>query len=250
MEEVVQTYVREQVLHGGGARRPRHRRHPEQGLRIGEPRMGHPQHAHDEVPARLDHQAVHRRVDSAARGTRQAEARGSDQEVRARRARGMGRDHDLQPADALVRDSEFHQPAGLQLAEAPGHAGREDGRDRARQAARLRPRRENELQQLRLSRARRRDRADHRRELREVRERQHLHAAWHEGLGLRLEYGRHRPPGRRIHAVAGRSGQRRLRPYERPACGRRALFHDRGSAALGAGPVRRQAALAPPRSRR
>ena len=103
------------------------------------------------------------------------------------------------------------------IAEAAGHARREDGRDRARQAARFRPGRENELQQLRLPRARRRDRAGHRRQLREVRDRQHLHAARHEGLRLRLEHRHHPAPRRRIHAVADRSGQRRLRPHEHPA---------------------------------
>ena len=76
-----------------------------------------------------------------------------------------------------------------------GHAGREDDRDRARQAARFRPRRENELQQLRLSRARARDRAGDRRQLREVRDRQHLHAARHEGFGLRLEHAPSSPAG-------------------------------------------------------
>ena len=136
---------------------------------------------------------------------------------------------------------EFHQPAGLQIAEAGGNASREDDRDRARQAPRFRARRENELQQLRLSRARLRHRAGYRRQLREVRDRQHLHAAWHEGLRVRLEHRHHPAPGRRIHAVGHRSGQRRLRAHEHPARGRRALLHNRGSASLGAGPVRRQA---------
>ena len=188
MEEVVQTYVRDKTFMGAVLVARGSDVDPQQRLRSGEPRMGHSEHAGDEVPARLDHEAVHRRVDSAARGTREADARRSDQEAHARCARGMGHDHDLQPADAHVRDSEFHQPAGLQVAEAAGHAGREDDRHRARQAARLRSRRENELQQLRLSRARPRDRAGHRRQLREVRDRQHLHAARHEGLGLRLEH--------------------------------------------------------------
>ena len=83
-------------------------------------------------------------------------------------------------------------------AEARGHAGRENHRDRARQAARFHPRREDELQQLRLPRARLRDRARDRRQLREVRDRQHLHAARHEGLRLRLEHRHHPPPGLRI----------------------------------------------------
>ena len=53
----------------------------------------------------------------------------------------------------------------------------------------------------------------------------------------------HSPPGRGIHAVGDRAGQRGLHPHEHPACGRRALLHDRGSAPLGAGVVRRQADL-------
>ena len=61
--------------------------------------------------------------------------------------------------------------------------------------------------------------------------------------GLRLEHRRHPPPGRRLHAVGEGSGQRRLRPHEHPARGRRAVLHHRGSAPLGTGLVRRQGDL-------
>ena len=71
---------------------------------------------------------------------------------------GVGHDHDLQPADAHLGDPEFHEPAGLQIAEA-GRTRRSPRRSRPCATSRsISPRRENELQQLRLSRARTRDR--------------------------------------------------------------------------------------------
>jgi hypothetical protein len=74
MDEVVQTYVRDNTFMGA-VLVARGSDVVLSKIRIGEPRVEHSQHAGDEVPAWLDHQAVHRRVDPAARGTRQAETR-------------------------------------------------------------------------------------------------------------------------------------------------------------------------------
>jgi hypothetical protein len=79
LDQIVQTYVENKTLMGSVL--VARGRRPQQGLRGRKPRMGHPEHAVDEVPARVDHEAIHGGVDSAARGAWQAEARGSDQGV-------------------------------------------------------------------------------------------------------------------------------------------------------------------------
>ena len=118
MEEVVQTYVRDKtfmgavlVARGGDVLLSK-------GYGFGEPRMGDPQLAGDEVPPRLGDEAVHRRGDPAARGTRQALARRPGQEAHARCASGLGQDHDLQPPDPHLRHPELHELPRLPVAEA------------------------------------------------------------------------------------------------------------------------------------
>ncbi len=45
----------------------------QQRLRNGQRRMGHPEHAADQIPSWLDHQTVHRGGDPVIAGTRQAQ---------------------------------------------------------------------------------------------------------------------------------------------------------------------------------
>ena len=91
-------------------------------------------------------------------------------------------------------------------------------------------------------------REDQRPELREVRERQHLHAARHEGLRLRLEHRDHQASRQRIRQDADGYENAGYIHMSIPH-GAGALYSTtRGSAAVGAGPVRRQGRVGQRRS--
>ena len=171
---------------------------------------------------RLDHQAVHGRLDSVARGTREAQDRGSHQEAHARRARRVGGRHHLQPLDPHVGNPELHRLAGVQQAAAVHSACRQDHRGVSRQTAGLRTRRTNVLQQLGIPGPRPRHRDGHGCRLRGLPAGEHLHAARHEGLGIRFELRDHRAARSGLHAESEGADQHRLHSHDHPArCRRR-----------------------------
>ena len=158
------------------------------------------------------------------------------------RSRGMGQDHHLSSADAHVGHSELHRFSGLPEARTVRHHA-------AKLVARFRDK------PLDFEPGEKWSYSNSGyvllgyliekitgRQLREIRSREYLHAAGHEGFRLRFQLRDHSASGLRIRARPERIRERRLHPYDHPARRGRALFHHRGPVEVGAGTVRRQAA--------
>ena len=158
LDEVVQTYVQNKTFMGSVLVARDREDRAQQGLRVGESRMEHPEHADDEVPARIDHQAVHGRVDPAARGARQAEGRRSGQEAPARCAAawdGITIFNLLTHTSGIPNFTSLPEYRRCSSRDTPSRRRLRTFRDKPLDFV---PGREDELQQLRLSRARLRDR--------------------------------------------------------------------------------------------
>ena len=138
--------------------------------------------------------------------------------------------------------SELHQLSGLPEARTVCHHAGATGRALSRQAARFRARREVAIQQFRICAAQLPDRKDHRGSYEKfVRENIFAPLGMKDsGYDSNSAVIPHRASG--YCAGPGRFRERRLHPHEHSARRRRALFHNRGPAEVGAGPLRRQAA--------
>src|SRR6266404_5324500 len=101
-----------------------------------------------------------------------------------------------------------------------------------------------ELQQFRIRAAWIFDRKDQRGSVREICAGKYLQPAGDERLGLRFEHCHHFAPSFRLFAWHGRTGERGLYRHEYSTIRGKAVFHYRRSAALGAGTVWRQVAVA------
>ncbi len=187
--------------------------------------MGSAEHAAYQIPSRQHHQAIHICRHPTSRGARQTHHRRFHLQVSRAVPGAVAAGHHPSLAHPHFRHPQLHRPAQLHAHQRTrAHQGR-NGRALSRPAARIRPRRTLQVQQLRLLPARHHHRKNQRAGLRRVPSRQHLRPARNERFRLRRHRHGAPAPRRRLHAPRQRHPQLRLYRHGPALFRRLALFH-------------------------